>query len=537
MTSLRPYQLDVEAGVYQAWAAGHRNVLAVLPTGAGKTTIFSKILADYKGASVAVAHRSELVIQMSLALARNSVRHSVMAPKSVVREIIAVHMAEIGRSYYEPNARCRVAGVDTIVRLDAADPWMQQVGLWVCDEAHHLCTTSGGEPNKWMQTALKFPNAHGLGVTATPVRADGRGLGAHSDGVMHVMVEGPSMRSLIVDGFLSPYRIFAPPSDVDLTNVTISAGGDFSPELLRKAVHKSHVTGDVVAHYLRLAAGKLGVTFTVDVESAVETAAAYRTAGVAAEVLTGKTPALLRAQIMRRFRQREILQLVNCDLLGEGVDVPAIEVVSMARPTASYGLYVQQFGRGCRPLEGKETAIIIDHVGNVLRHGLPDAKRQWSLDRRERRTRKSAPDAIPVRTCVKCLSVYERIYARCPYCGHYEPPAGRSTPAQVDGDLAELSEETLRLMRGEIDQAPTFPMGAGPEVIGRLKRVHFEKQEAQKALRLAMMQWGGGERTGHESQAQRLFYHRFGVDVLSAMALNARDAADLQQRIERDSQL
>lgn len=138
-----------------------------------------------------------------------------------------------------------------------------------------------------------------------------------------------------------------------------------------------------------------------------------------------------------------------------------------------------------------------------------------------------------MRTCVKCLSVYERIYAKCPYCGHYEPPAGRSLPAQVDGDLAELSEETLRLMRGEIDQAPTFPLGAGPEVIGRLKRVHWEKQEAQKALRLAMMQWGGGERTGHESRSQREFYHRFGVDVLSAMALNAKDAAELQQRIER----
>jgi DNA or RNA helicases of superfamily II len=195
------------------------------------------------------------------------------------------------------------------------------------------------------------------------------------------------------------------------------ATGDFNADQLRKAVHKSHITGDVVAHYLKLAPGKLGVTFAVDVEAATEIAGAFRAAGVPAEVVSAKTPDALRAQILRRFKAREILQLVNVDLFGEGFDLPAIEVVSFARPTESFALYCQQFGRALRLMLSKEAAavhahltdeqrraaiaasekpvaIIIDHVNNVLRHGLPDARREWSLDRRERRSGKKS-DAIP----------------------------------------------------------------------------------------------------------------------------------------------
>ena len=157
---------------------------------------------------------------------------------------------------------------------------------------------------------------------------------------------------------------------------------------------------------------------------------------------------------MNRFRNREILQLVNVDLLGEGVDVPAIEVVSMARPTQSYGLYSQQFGRALRPMEGKTHAIIIDDVNNVLRHGLPDAPRTWSLDRREKRSRGAIDDAIPLRTCLNgaCLAVYPRTNRTCPNCGFFSPPTIRSAPEFVDGDLLELDPEALARLRGEIDR-------------------------------------------------------------------------------------
>ena len=180
-----------------------------------------------------------------------------------------------------------------------------------------------------------FPNARGLGVTATPLRADGKGLGRHADGLMDAMVVGPSMRDLVLRGYLTDYRIFAPPNDIDLSAVPTSAGGDFSPVPLRAAVHQStKIVGDVVQHYLRIARGKLGVTFAVDIEAAEEIAIAYRTAGVTAEVVTSKTPEIVRAQVLRRFRNREVLQLVNVDLFGEGFDLGKTDVGEFTRVSA-----------------------------------------------------------------------------------------------------------------------------------------------------------------------------------------------------------
>lgn len=526
---LRDYQAEGKSRVYQCWGSGHRNALLVMPTGAGKTVTFADILQEYKGASCAIAHRQELVSQISLALARESVRHSILAPKSVIKNIVNLQMQVVGRNYYEPNARTRVAGVDTLIRLDAKDPWLAQVGLWVQDEAHHVLKT-----NKWGKAIELFPNAYGLGVTATPTRADGKGLGRHADGVFDELILGPTMRELINRKFLTEYRVFAPPSDLDLSDVPIAAGGDFSPEPLRKAVRRSHLVGDVVQHYLRIAPGKLGVTFAVDIESAKQIAQAYRDAGVPAEIVSSHTPDMLRVMILRKFARREILQLVNVDLFGEGFDLPAIEVVSMARPTQSYGLYVQQFGRALRLLDGKTHALIIDHVGNVHRHGLPDRPRVWSLDRRERSTRNRPNDVIPTRTCPSCLAVYERVEKCCPYCGFYPEPASRSSIIEVDGDLSELDPETLRRMRGEIDLAPTFPRGASQIIVDHLKNVHWEKRQAQESLRLAMMLWGGGHRIGQESRSQREFFHRFGIDVLTAQTLSAREAAELEMKIRKD---
>lgn len=532
----RPYQTDVIGRTLSAWQTA-RNVLLVLPTGSGKSYCCAAIVSQWQGAVAVIAHRSELVSQMALALAREGVRHRVIGQAGTQRGCVAVQMSELKRSYVEPNAKVAVCSVQTLVGMQANDPWLAQVTLWVQDEAHHLLAK-----NQWGRACAMFPNAYGLGVTATPMRADGHGLGRHADGLMDAMVVGPSMRDLINQGYLSGYRVFAPPSDIDLTQVNITASGDYSPPKLSEARRKSHITGDVVAHYLRIARGKLGVTFDVDIESATETAQAYRDAGVPAEVVTSKTPDFVRAQILRRFREREILQLVNVDLFGEGFDLPAIEVVSMARPTQSYGLYVQQFGRACRVMDGKDIAIVIDHVGNVMRHGVPDAPRRWTLDRRERRTNTSINDAVPIRLCANaaCLSAYERALAACPYCGTpAPPPASRSAPEHVDGDLEELDPAVLAALRGEIarvDGAPAFPRGAGPEVVGAIKRRHWERQQAQAPLRATMQLWGGWMRDQghHEPEAQRRFFYRYGIDVGTAQTLGAADANELRERIQGD---
>ena len=531
MIVLRDYQKHLYDDIHAEWTKGARNVLAVAPTGSGKTSTFAKVIHDHPGASIAIAHRNELVSQISMSLARNGVRHRIIGPKDLIRTCVGLHVGELRRSYFDPDAAHGVAGVDTLVKRPPDNPWFRQVTLWVQDECHHLLAA-----NKWGKATALFPNAKGLGVTATPTRADGRGLGRHADGLMDVMVESPGMRALIGMGFLTDYRIFAPPSDINLANVPISASGDFSPEPLRAAVHKSHIVGDAVQHYLRIAPGKLGVTFAVDVESATEIAAAYRQAGVPSEVVSAKTPPALRAAILARFARGDLKQLVNVDLFGEGFDLPAIEVVSMTRPTQSFALYAQQFGRSCRIMDGKQHAIIIDHVSNVMRHGLPDAPRVWTLDRRERRSRGKPDDVIPVRTCPSCLSVYERIYRECPFCGHYPEPSGRSGPEMVDGDLAELSPETLARLRGEIDKPLVLPYGAAPEVAGAIKKRYHERQVAQGLLREAMAQWGGEQvaRGLDLSQAQRRFWITYGIDVASAQALRRADATTLMERIVND---
>ncbi len=558
--SLRPYQKEVKGRIYSAWSCGARNVLAVLPTGAGKTVLFSDIIHDHNGASCAIAHRQELVSQISLALARDKVQHRIIGPKNVIKLCVGVQMEELGHSYFDPNARCGVAGVDTLVRRGSElHNWMQSVSLWVGDEHHHFL-----KDNKWGKAVAMFPNAKGLGVTATPIRADGKGLGRHADGLVDEMIVGPGMRELIGMGYLTDYRIFAPPSDLDLTNVTVSkATGDFNPDKLKKAVRQSHVIGDVVTHYLKFARGKLGITFATDVETAHDIAQKFNDNGVPAIAVSAKTPDADRIKIIRKFKNREYLQLVNVDLFGEGFDLPAVEVISMARPTASYSLFVQQFGRALRLMvdvknwdsltneqrlwhindSSKSSALIIDHVGNVVRHGLPDAYREWSLDRRDKR-KSSKDDSIPVRVCSKCTAVYERVYSKCPYCEYKEIPGGRGSPEQVDGDLMELDASTLALMRGNIEQIDMDPSLYRAQLadkyvpqIGQMSLVkkHVEAQEAQKALRQLISWWAGYKRHDGmvDSEIYKRFYFKFGIDIMGAQALKTKDALALANRITK----
>jgi superfamily II DNA or RNA helicase len=533
--------------------------MPVAATGSGKTVVLSKCLYDEPGASIAIAHRQELVSQISVALARYGVRHRIIGARKgspLVRVITALQVAELGYSFFDPSAKNGVGGVDTVVRMQNEE-WFKQVRLGVQDEGHHVL-----KENKWGRAAQLFPNARWLFPTATPLRADGRGLGRHADGLTDALVLAPSMRDIINMGYLTDYRIFAPPSNLNLSGVAISqATGDYNPNQNRKAVHESSVTGDVVTHYLRLARGKLGVTFAVDVQEATRTAAAFREQGVSAEVVSAKTPDTLRASILRRFRNREILQLVNVDLFGEGFDLPAIEVVSFARPTASFALYCQQFGRALRLMlspeemrgfdaltneqrraviacSSKPRALIIDHVNNVVRHGLPDARREWSLDRRERRS-KNKSDAIPLRVCTECLSPYERIYKTCPFCGFYMPPASRGGPEYVDGDLTELSADVLAALRGDIERIDgDFHAPYGLDIAAqRGARTNWmNRQEAQRELRNKIAYWAGldAHRGYKESESYRRFFFRYGIDVANAQILGAREAEELSARIQTE---
>ena len=556
---LRPYQIDGDIQIEAAWAAGHRNVLYVLDCGGGKTAIFSNRIDKHDGYSVAIAHRQELVSQMSLTLARYGVKHRIISPANVIRSIIQLHIAEYGKDFYDPSARCAVAGVGTLVSWSKPESkqhysfmrWAQQVTLWITDEAAHLL-----RKNQWGKAVELFPHAKGLGVTATPERADGCGLGRHADGVFDKMLVGPGMRQLInglpndhgaVTPYLTDYRVFCPPSDLDLSSVATGADGDYVRGQLAQKTRKSTVMGHVVEHYLRIAPGKLGITFAPDVETACEFSRLFNAAGVPAEVVSAKTPDNIRFELLRRFKRKEILQLVNVDLFSEGTDLPMVEVISMARATQSYALFHQQFCRPLRLFNGKPVSIVIDHVGNVLRHGLPDRPREWTLDRRERSAKKEKdPNAIPMRICCNpvCMSPYSRVEDSCPFCGWVPVPTGRASIEQVDGCLYELDPATLAAMRCEVAKVDEHPdavrawmqrAGHPPVVYNSAAKNQREKQEAQAVLRLEMQLYGGIQAyIGlSDNEAQRKFYHQFGLDVLTAQSLGRADAEALTVKISR----
>lgn len=540
---LRHYQQDAKDAVYEHWELHPQdNILLVKPTGAGKTVTMASIIHDHIGASCAIAHRQELVGQISIALAREGIYHNIVAPKTVITDIVREHTAELGQSFYNPTTKAAVAGVDTLIRRgNSLKDWMRSVTLWVTDEAHHLL-----EENKWGKAAALFPNAHGLGVTATPRRADGLGLGSHHDGVFDHMIEGPTMRWLIDNGYLTDYRIFAPPSDFDVSAVAVGSTGDFSAPQLRQAARKSHIIGDVVSHYQRIAPDKLGVVFATDIELATNIAEQFVSQGVAAAVISSKNSNKERADILRKFKRRQLTVLVNVDLFGEGFDLPAIEVVVFARPTMSFALYIQQFGRALRLMEGKERAIIIDHVGNVERHGLPDRPQIWTLDRRDRRGRtEKDPDLIPVKTCQGCTAVYEATHDSCPFCGHYNEPVGRSRPEQVDGNLFELDPSVLAEMRGEVERIDESPAalrsrmehaGAPAAAVGGAVKNHRLRQEAQQRLRDTIALWAGYQRAKGraDSESYKRFYWRYGTDVATAQTLGRVDADKLNAKIAND---
>lgn len=539
---LRPDQWNLKLGAYGGWQAGKRNMLLVLPTGGGKSVIVSDIVKDYAQQNtpqIVIAHRQELVGQMSLHVARRGISHQVIGPKGIVAECAAAHREEFGRSFVNPDAVCSVGGVDTLVsRWDELQPWAQQIRLWTIDEAHHVLRN-----NKWGKAVAMFPNANGLGVTATPRRADGYGLGIHADGVFYDMVIGPTMRQLIDAGALSEFEFVVPESDFVIDDDDVTPSGDFSPVKMREASKKSHIVGDVVANYLKYAPGKRGITFATDVETANEIAQRFNDAGVPAASISAKTPSATRREYIRWFRSGKLLQLVNVDLIGEGFDLPAVEVVSLARPTASLAVYLQQVGRCLRTMAGKIAGLIIDHVSNYKRHRFPDHLHAWTLDRREKRGKKKEPDPelIDLKVCKNCSKPYEMFHACCPYCGHVPPlPEGRRTIEQVDGDLRLLDRETLAAMRAQATlETPAGVAGRAEMAAGALAGAgaaarQRERIETQQRLSLAIANWAARERhRGRpDDQSYRRFYHALGVDVLTALGLPRVDMERLSATIE-----
>lgn len=537
------YQQTMHNDIFNQYAVpGTNNVCAVLPTGGGKTVVMSGVVNAWeRGQVCCIAHRKELVGQIALALGQNGVKHKIIGPRPMVKYVINRQKQRLGTHFFDANAPVTVASVDTLIapsRKAGLKSWAEQVGLWVIDECHHVV-----RKNKWGKATEMFTNARGLGFTATPVRADGLGLGRHADGIMDSMVEGPTMRELIDAGRLCDYRIFAPLTYMPLQEDKHRASGDYSTAELKAASKSSPIVGDVVDSYMKYAQGLQAVVFATDLETAANMSIQYNAAGITTEVISSNTKDTVRSELLDRFEKRDIKVIINVDLLGEGFDCPGIECVLFARPTQSYGLYCQQFGRALRTLDGKEFAIVIDHVGNVVRHGLPDAARVWDLDGRGKTpSAANSIDEIPLRYCPSCTQPYARYMVSCPYCGHSPAPDARGRPEFVDGDVYEMSPEMLAELRGAIAVVDTpadvvrdrmLRAGAPGNVAGRTFNNVTARKSMQDGLRVSM-NWWAGKTIGagfSEREAYRIFYHTFGIDALSATALNRADAEKLANKI------
>ena len=540
---LRPDQFHLKNDVYNGWNSGIKRMLAVLPTGGGKSVVMSDIILDNHNNNanqIIMAHRTELVSQMSIHVAKRGIKHRLIAPKNVISQVIKDHRREFnGFSYINPTANCSVGGVDTInARKDQLKDWAAQQHFWFIDEAHHLL-----KGNKWGKCVEQFPKAFGLGVTATPSRADGCGLGDHADGVFHQMVQGPTMRQLINSGALCDYEIVCPVSDFEVSDDDFDKNGDMSPQKGRAASKRSHIVGDVVEEYLRYASGKKAIVFATDVETSNEIARKFNDNSISAAAVSAKTPGEVRSEYTRRFRDGRLTVLVNVDLFGEGFDVPGVEVVIMARPTASLGVYLQQFGRVLRVLAGKLFGLVIDLVSNWKRHGLPDKHRVWTLDKREKRSFKEFdPEDVPLKACTNCSRPYEKVMLFCPHCNHIPDvtTSQRQKIEQLDGDLMLLDRQKLEELRkatelpspADIGQRVRFAAGeyAGKRAVNN----QIERIGVQEQLKETIAIWAGYQRSKGRSdrESHKRFFHGAEMTVLDALALPKKDMETMINKIQ-----
>lgn len=411
--SLRPYQQSAIDGVRDAFRAGRRAPLLVAPTGAGKTVMFGYVAGEAaaKGRRVLiVAHRHELIRQASRKLDETGVAHGIIAP-----------------GYTGTRDLVHVGSVQTLERRLGR---IQAPDLIVIDEAHHAVA------GQWAQVLEAFPSARVLGVTATPERLDGRGLGIQAGGCFDTLVMGPSVMELMTEGFLSPTRVFAPSEALDLSGIRTVAG-DYAVGALGEAMQRPKIVGDAIAHYTKHAPGQPAILFSPSVAHAEAMAAAFRDAGWRGASASGTTPSAERDAAISGLATGDVQVLCSCDLISEGLDVPSVGCVILMRPTKSLGLYLQQVGRGLRPAPGKTHLIVLDHAGNSLTHGMIEQPRAWSLDGRPKR--EAAEQATQ---CPMCFAVHHPA-PECPECGHSyakerDEGAGREGPAEVEGELAEV---------------------------------------------------------------------------------------------------
>ena len=393
---LRKYQQDLINDIRRSVLSGHKSIVSVLGCGGGK----SIIQAD---------------ISKSATLKNNHVLFLVH------RKELCEQIAETFTMWGVDMDLCSVSMVQTVSRhLDRiAEP-----KLIITDEAHHSTAKT------YKKIYERFPDALRLGFTATPCRLNSGGLGEVYDD----LITSVSTQWLIENHYLSPYKYYSVKL-ADTSGLHIKAG-DYKADEVAELMQHKEIYGGTVEQWEKLAKGKKTIVYCASVEAAEQTAAEFRRAGYTAASLDGNTSKEIRAQVMQDFRDSKLMILTNCELFGEGLDVPDCECTVLLRPTQSLTLYIQQSMRSMRYMPNK-TAIIIDHVGNCYLHGLPDDNREWTLEPKHKQE-----NIVKIRECPCCYAVYPPTLDKCPYCGYEAVKEIRRTEKEVvEIDLVEVKRQ------------------------------------------------------------------------------------------------
>lgn len=432
---LRPYQADIVDRVRVEMQAGHRSILVQLPTGAGKTAIATDMLgkAERKGIpGLFLVHRRELVRQTIKAFTKVGLRYGVIAAGYLENKSPLVQLGSIN-TYSRRISR------------------FAKPALVAWDEAHHLAAAG------WASIHAGLPQARHVGFTATPERLDGTGLGQY----FSKMVKGPTTSWLIENEFLSPYRLYAPPG-VNVAGVH-SRMGDFVKSELSAAADRPTITGDAIREYRRRCDGRRAIVFCVTIEHSKHVASQFNAAGIKAVHIDGETPISERDSALESFERGDIQVVCNVELFGEGFDLPALECVICLRPTQSLAFWLQMCGRALRICDDKDRAVILDHAGNVERHGLPDDERIWTLEGRSKNTRdggdQSGRFGSRTKPCPGCRAPKPVVFAKCTNCGFVEISAVDPSLAFGEGDLVEVDAATVRITRAR-EQSQAGSLGA-----------------------------------------------------------------------------
>ena len=408
---LRPYQQRFIADVRSEFRSGFKRVVGVAPCGAGKTIMTGWMIRESLNRgkrSIFFVHRHELIEQTSKTFTNLDIPHGIIAAGVPMNLNLPVQIAAV-----QTLAR----RIDTIPTPD----------FLICDECHHILADT------YKKVLDAFPHAFLLGVTATPQRMGGITL----CDVFQSMVESLSVTQLIKLGNLTHFNYFAPQVAVDLNNVRVEFG-DFNNDDLARVMSQKKIIGGIVDNYLKFANDKSAICYCVNVKHSKTVADAFNKAGIRAAHVDGDTSKSLRSQIVNDFRNGNIKVLCNAELFGEGFDVPHCQAVILARPTKSLTLHVQQSMRAMRPDPNdlNKVAVIIDHVQNYLRHGLPTDVHNWSLEPNEREESKLKP-----RLCPQCNNVVSHNVRTCPHCGYQFPREERGGIIDFQhGELVNITQ-------------------------------------------------------------------------------------------------